>query len=164
MQNIVPKHHHEKGVFQGGHGKTFAVVFPSRADARLFTAALSSCKAELLWTSPRVDEAKSTITFRTERTVAERDRGRALSGAWKVLSPIVKGAPAFVAGMKFITEPRRGTIAVSTGLDMWDLVSLKPSADGFVIVADDHNLTHFGVSPEITEALRSSIASSAAGQ
>jgi hypothetical protein len=152
-----------KGTFQGGTGKAFSVVFPSRADARAFTSAISSGNVLFLWTSPRKDEKPYPINFKTERTVEEKDRGRALSGAWLLLSPLIRDSANFSSdSMKFITDPRRGSISVATGMDMWDLVLLKSDAGTFSITTDDVNLKYFGVPPDVAEAVRTSLAAAPA--
>jgi hypothetical protein len=148
-----------KGTFQGGTGKAFSVVFPSRADARSFTSAISSGKVNFLWTSPRKDEKPYPINFKTERTVEEKDRGRALSGAWQLLSPLIHDSANFDPDkMKFTTDPRRGAISVATGLDMWDLVQLKSTAGTYSITTNDESFSFFGIPPEVADAVRTSLA------
>jgi hypothetical protein len=116
-----------------------------------------------LWTSPRKDEKPYPINFKTERTVEEKDRGRALSGAWVLLSPLIRDSGNFSSdSMKFITDPRRGSISVATGMDMWDLVLLKSDAGTFSITTDDVNLKYFGVPPDVAEAVRTSLAAAPA--
>jgi hypothetical protein len=159
---IVPKQYYDKGTFQGGHGKVFSVAFPTRADARMFTSAVATSQHNFQWVSPRVNEGSFKINFKTEKTVAERARGQALSGAWKIVSPLILRSSAFVDGMKFTTDPRRGSIAVATGNDMYELVQLKHSGGVFSIVTHDENLLHFGISREIGETIRASIAEVAA--
>jgi hypothetical protein len=165
---IVPPALSANAVFQGGTGKTFAVVFPTREEAKIFTAAITDKQAESCWTSPRVGEGKFKITFRAERTVAQRDRGRALSGAWQILTPLINASPALLPGMKYTTDPGRGSISVISGTgssaDMWDLVSLKPLGEGFSIFTHDDNLKHFGVTTSVIDAIRTASAASAAAQ
>ncbi len=108
------------------------------------------------WVSPREGEGTSTISFRIERTVAEGNRGRALSKSWELVAPLVKAWPAWKAGMKLITDPARGTIAIAYAKDMWELVELRPAGEGFSVFAFDANLLVFGVGPATAEAIRAS--------
>jgi hypothetical protein len=160
-KTIVPVHYHDKGTFQGGHGKVFSVVFPTRADARLFTSAVATSQHTFQWLSPRAGEGHFTINFKTEKTIAEKERGRALSGAWRILSPLILKSDKFIEGYKFTTDPRRGVIAVSMGNDMRELVHLKHTAGVFSIITDDENLLYFGVSHEIAETIKASIVAAA---
>ena len=154
-----------KGTFQGGTGKAFSVTFPTRADARSFTSTISAGKFEFLWDSPRAEEKPYIINFKTERTVEEKDRGRALSGAWRILDPLIRDSAKFdSSSMKFTTDPRRGSIAVATGKDMWDLVLLKTVDGVLTITTDDTNLKYFGISPEVADSIRTTIAAPPAGQ
>ena len=67
--------------------------------------------------------------------------------------------------MKFITDPRRGTIAVSTGADMWELVHLKAVDGGtFAITTDDSSFNFFGIPLSVAESVRTSIAAAPAAQ
>ena len=153
-----------KATFQGGTGKSFSVVFPCRADARAFTSFISINKILFHWTSPR-GEAPFPVSFKAERSVEEKNRGRALAEAWKILSPLINDSAAFDKGqMKFTTDPRRGTIAVATGLDMWDLVQLKFNNDTYSITTDDASFAFFGIAPEVAEAVRTSVATPRASQ
>jgi hypothetical protein len=159
----MPLHLVADAKFQGGHGKSFGVVFPSRDAARLFSASFKENQsADCKWSSPRDGEGTSPISFRVERTITERDRGRALSKSWTLLSPLVRLSKAWKPGMKLVTDPGRGTIAIATGLDMWELIELKPVGDGFSIIAFEDNLKHFDVGPAIVEAVRASTAAPAA--
>ena len=154
-----------KGTFQGGTGKAFSVTFPTRADARKFTSAISDGKLEFLWDSPRAEEKPYIINFKTERTLEEKNRGRALSGAWKILDPLIRDSAKFdSSSMRFTTDPRRGCIAVATGKDMWDLVQLKTVDGVLTITTDDTNLVYFGIPPEVADAIRTTIAATPAGQ
>jgi hypothetical protein len=156
----MPAHLTVETKFQGGHGKTFGVVFPSREAARLFTATVrdATLSSECRWVSPREGEGSSLISFRLERTIAERDRGRALSKSWTLLSPLVRWSPAWKVGMKLITDTTRGTIAIATGDDMWELIELKPDGSDFTVIAFEANLQYFGVGAATIEAVRSSTA------
>ena len=58
--------------------------------------------------------------------------------------------------MKLITDPARGTIAIATGKDMWELVELKSAGDHYAVHAFEANLLVFGVGPAIVEAIRAS--------
>ena len=154
-----------KGTFQGGTGKAFSVVFPCRDDARAFTTHISTNQTLFNWTSPRKDEQPFPINFKTERTIEEKDRGRALSGAWLLLSPLIKDSKAFDKDqMKFVTDPRRGTIAVATGLDMWTLVQLRANNDSFSITTDPKSFAFFGIDEKVAEAVRTSVAAPRASQ
>jgi hypothetical protein len=158
---------HSKGTFQGGNGSAFSVVFPSREDARLFTAALNDRKDELLWASPRQGEGSFKINFKAEKSVDDANRGKAMAGAWRVLSPLIRESPAFGPDMKFQTDTKKGVIAVSTPLDMWPLLRLEPSPTGYNVVINDTNLKHlaeFGIGPETAELARCASATAAAGQ
>ena len=160
----LPLDMQSKGTFQGGTGKAFSVTFPTRADARAFTSEISAGKFEFLWDSPRAEEKPYIINFKTERTVEEKDRGRALSGAWRILDPLIRDSAKFdSSSMKFTTDPRRGSIAVATGKDMWDLVQLKSVAGVLTITTDDTNLKYFGIPPEVADSIRTSIAAAPAG-
>jgi hypothetical protein len=147
-------------VFQGGHGSTFKIMFPSRDAAKLFTASFRSNEAALQcqWTSTREGEGSYPISFRPERTLPERDRGRALSKAWGLVSPIVGISPNWKEGMKLTTDPKSGTINVMAGQDMWELVALKPSAGGYEVIAFDKNLAYFNVGFAVAEMIRASTA------
>jgi hypothetical protein len=112
----------------------------------------------LKWSSPREGEEDAPISFRVERTIAERDRGRALSKSWALLAPVVKDSRGWRPGMKLITDAARGTIAIATGLDMWELVELRPVGDEFSVRTFDANLLHFGVGPATAESIRASLA------
>jgi hypothetical protein len=158
---IVPAHFHDKGTFQGGHGKVFSVVFPTRADARLFTSAVATSQHTFQWLSPREGAGHFTINFKTEKTIQERERGRALSGAWRILSPLILKSNKYIEGYKFTTDPRRGVIAVSMGNDMRELVHLKNTAGVFSIITDDANLLYFGISHEIAETIKATIVAAA---
>ena len=115
------------------------------------------------WASSREGEGSSKITFRPERTIAERDRGRALSKSWSLLSPLVGLSTNWKTGcMKLMTDTKRGTINIVTGVDMWELVSLKATVDGFSVLAHDPNLAHFGIGAAVVEAIRSSTAAASA--
>jgi hypothetical protein len=163
VRSQLPHDIQSKGTFQGGTGKAFSVVFPCRDDARAFTTSISTNQTLFHWTSPRKDEQPFPINFKTERTIEEKDRGRALSGAWLLLSPLIKDSKAFVKGqMKFVTDPRRGTIAVATGLDMWLLVQLKANNDTFSITTIDESFAFFGIDDKVAEAVRTSVAASRA--
>jgi hypothetical protein len=156
----MPTHLVLEAKFTGGPAKHFGVVFPSRDAARLFTTTVSdiSRTTECRWVSPREGEGSSAISFRVERTIAERDRGRVLSKAWSLISPLVKTTNAWKAGMKLTTDSARGTIAVvsAMGADMWELVELKADGDGYAVLAFEANLAHFGVGPATAEAIRAS--------
>jgi hypothetical protein len=154
----VPGHLVSEAKFQGGHAKTFGVVFPTREAARLFTTTVrdSALTTENRWVSPRVGEGSSVITFRMERTIAERDRGRALSKSWSLLEPLVRLSSAWKSGMKLITDTARGSIAIVTGKDMWELIELKPVGDGYAVTAFEANLLIFGVGAATVEAIRAS--------
>ena len=154
-----------KGSFQGGTGKAFSVVFPSKADARAFTAFVSTNRTVFCWTSPRADETPYTINFRADRSIEEKDRGRALAAAWRILSPQVKDSSKFDPSvMKFVTDTRRGTIAVATGKDMWDLVKLSGDDGKFTISTFDDSFNFFNISLEVAEAVRISLAATPSPQ
>jgi hypothetical protein len=157
----VPAHFHDKGIFQGGHGKVFSVVFPTRADARLFTSAVATSQHTFQWLSPREGAGHFTINFKTEKTIQERERGRALSGAWRILSPLVLASDKFIEGYKFTTDLRRGVISVSMGNDMRELLYLKHLGGVFSIITDDENLKYFGVSHEVAETIKATIVAEA---
>jgi hypothetical protein len=150
-----------KGTFQGGAGKTFTVVFPTRSDARAFTTHISTNQTKFQWTSPRPGEGDFAINFRTERTVLEQERGQALSGAWKLLSKLVRESTAFTVGMKFTTDTRRGFIAVTTdgGTDMFVLLNLKATGGSYSITTVDESFAHFGLTLDLAEAVRASVSS-----
>jgi hypothetical protein len=156
----MPTHLVHEAKFTGGPAKHFGVVFPSREAARLFTTTVSDIArtTECRWVSPREGEGSSAISFRVERTIAERDRGRVLSKSWTLLSPLVRLTNAWKAGMKLTTDSARGTIAVvsALGADMWELVELKADGDGYAVLAFEANLAHFGVGPATAEAIRAS--------
>ena len=157
----MPSHLVAGAVFQGGHGKTFGLLFPSKDAAKLFTASFSANAPALacMWASPREGEGSSKISFRPERTIAERDRGRALSKAWSVISPVVGISPNWIQGsMKLVTDSKQGTISVATKKDMWELVVLKALPEGYAVLAHDANLAYFGVGPAVAEAIRSNTA------
>jgi hypothetical protein len=160
VRGKLPGHFTAEAKFQGGHGKSFGVGFPTREAARLFVSAVRDfdLPGGFKWASPREGEGTSMISFRIERTVAEGNRGRALSKSWELVAPLVKACPAWKAGMKLITDSSRGTIAIATGRDMWDLVELRPAGDGYTVHTDDSNLLLFGVGPAIAEAIRTSLA------
>jgi hypothetical protein len=156
----MPAHIVADAIFQGGHGSTFGLKFPTRDAAKMFTASFSTNAPALdfQWASPRAGEGSSKITFRPERSVADRDRGRALSKAWTLISPIVRLCPNWVEGMRLVTDPSRGTISIATKVDMWPLIALKPSPEGHSIIAFDPDLLYFGVGPATVEAIRSNTA------
>jgi hypothetical protein len=156
----LPHDIYSKATFQGGSGKSFMLVFPTREDARALTKHVSVHNSKFSWTSPRSDGGDFPIHFKTERTIPEQERGQAMSGAWRILAPLVKESLAFNEGMKFTTDPRRGFIAVTTagGSDMYILMNLK-SVDGvFSITTVDESFTHFGIPLTVAEAVRTSIA------
>ncbi len=161
----VPGHLVSGAKFQGGPAKHFSVQFPSREAARLFTATVNdrSLTTECRWTSPReTDEGPpALISFRVERTVAVRDRGRVLSKSWALLQPFVTMSRAWLPGMKLTTDSSRGTIAIvsAKGRDMWELVELKAVGDGYSVTAFEANLLIFGVGPATAEAIRASASS-----
>jgi hypothetical protein len=163
-RKAVPALVGDKGTFQGGMGKSFMVVFPTRDDARAFTSAISTSKAEFVWRPVRAAGEPSPINFKTERTIEERQRGQALSNAWKILSPLVKESSVFNGHMKFITDSRRGCIAVSTGggTDMWVLVNLVATNGLFSITTEDESFKYFGIPDTVAEAVRTSIAAAPA--
>jgi hypothetical protein len=154
----MPGHLVSEAKFKGGHGKTFGVEFPTREAARLFISAYrdNNINEAFMWVSPREGEGSSPISFRVERTIEEGNRGRTLSKSWELLSPLVKACPAWRAGMKLITDPARGTIAIATGKDMWELVELKLVGDHYAVHAFEANLLVFGVGPATVEAIRAS--------
>ncbi len=161
----VPGHLISGAKFQGGPAKHFSVAFPSREAARLFTAAVNdrTLTTECRWISPREDDGglSAGISFRVERTVAVRDRGRVLSKSWALLQPLVSLSRAWKPGMKLTTDTARGTIAIvaAKGRDMWELVELKPAGDGYAVTAFEANLLLFGVGPATAEAIRASASS-----
>ncbi len=57
----------------------------------------------------------------------------------------------------------RGTIAIvsAKGRDMWELVELQPTGDGFAIIAFDDNLKLFSFTTAVIEAIRTSTAACA---
>ena len=59
------------------------VVFPTRADARAFTAHISETKAKYQWASPRPNDGPFAINFKTERTLPDQERGRAPPAPWR---------------------------------------------------------------------------------
>ncbi len=93
-----------------------------------------------------------------ERTLADRDRGRALSKSWALIAPIVRLSSAWRVGMKIITDTTRGTLAISTGADMWELVHLKAVEGNYVINTEDLSFDFFGIPRSVAEAVRTSIA------
>ncbi len=162
----VPGHLTGEARFQGGHGSSFGIVFPSREAARLFTATVrdSALTTECRWASTREGEGSSLISFRVEPTLADRDRGRALSKAWTLVAPLVELSPAWREGMKILTDTSRDTLSIATGNDMWELFALKPVDDRFTITAFEANLLVFGVGPAIVEAIRASLAKPVASE
>ena len=100
-------------------------------------------KAE--WNDPRDGATRTIITFKRERPIADRLRGKALSSAWEFTKEKVTVAPRYSADMRIITDTRRGIISLASPVDLWELFRLDATADGFTHNADSGNLEHFGI-------------------
>jgi hypothetical protein len=164
-RSLFPDDIYDSVKYLGGSGRACTVSLPSQAEARRFTGFIANNDLEVVWVSPRIGEGKFPISFKPERTVPERDRGRALQHAWGILSPLIKGSIAFVPGMKFTTDTKRPAASISViapgGVDMWPLVTLRPGIGQATIDTHDENLKFFGISAEVAESLRTIVAAPA---
>jgi hypothetical protein len=162
---LFPKDIQDTARFLGGSGRACSISLPSRDEARRFTGYIANHGIAIPWVSPRAGEGSYPIAFKPERTVPERDRGRALQHAWGLLSKLVQESEAFLPGMKFSTDTKKPAASIAViaplGADMWPLVTLRPGNGLHTIETHDINLKYFGVPTDVIEALRTIVAAPA---
>lgn len=165
VKSLVPTAYTNDVKLFAGTGRVYSIGFTTMQQARDFLNAVNPVIDQLPWESSRPEDTTPfPIRFRFERSIPEREMGRAFSVAWERVLKRLQESPHWNPKThRLITERRKEALAIAVENDFWYLYTLRRDRDGKIVdlCADESSLAYWGIGKEEAEEIRVSIVAAA---